>query len=107
MKELKELHDRIVKTFLDIIIMAELRSGQVSGYDLITLIHDRFNLLLSSGTVYSKLYSIEREGLIEGVWAERRRVYKLTPKGDKMIESIVSAGDDTVKDLLKVLGINP
>jgi DNA-binding PadR family transcriptional regulator len=82
-KTLRTIHERIIKNFMDIIIMTELRHRSLSGYDFISYIHNKFNLLVSSGTVYSLLYSLERNGLIEGVWAERKRVYKLTQKGEK------------------------
>ena len=84
-KILKKMHERIIKNFMDIIIMTELRNASLSGYDVISYIHNKFNLLVSSGTVYSLLYSLERNGLVEGVWEERKRVYKLTPKGEKTI----------------------
>jgi DNA-binding PadR family transcriptional regulator len=82
-KILKKMHERIIKNFMDIIILAELRNGPMSGYDVISFIHNKFHLLVSSGTVYSLLYSLERNGLIEGTWNERKRVYKLTEKVQK------------------------
>src|SRR3972149_10297669 len=90
---LKKMHERIIKNFMDIIIMTELRNGSLSGYDVISYIHNKFNLLVSSGTVYSLLYSLERNGLVEGVWEERKRVYKLTEKGEKTIGTLLNAGD--------------
>jgi DNA-binding PadR family transcriptional regulator len=92
-KILKKMHERIIKNFMDIIIMTELRNGSLSGYDFISYIHNKFNLLVSSGTVYSLLYSLERNGLVEGVWDERKRVYKLTEKGEKTINTLLSASD--------------
>ena len=77
----------------------------MSGYDVISFIHNKFHLLVSSGTVYSLLYSLERNGLIEGTWNERKRVYKLTEKGKKTIEIILNANDkikNFVTSLLKV-----
>lgn len=89
---LKKMHGRIVKSFLDILILAKLnRGGPMSGYDVISFIHDRFHLLVSSGTVYSLLYSLERDGLIKGKWVERKRVYTLTGKGQETIKNILSA----------------
>ena len=73
--------------------MTELRNGSLSGYDVISYIHNKFNLLVSSGTVYSLLYSLERNGLVEGTWDERKRVYKLTEKGEKTIDTLLSAND--------------
>jgi DNA-binding PadR family transcriptional regulator len=90
---LKKMHERIIKNFMDIIIMTELRNGSLSGYDVISYIHNKFNLLVSSGTVYSLLYSLERNGLVEGVWEERKRVYKLTQKGEKTINTLLEASD--------------
>jgi DNA-binding PadR family transcriptional regulator len=92
-KVLKKMHERIIKNFMDIIIMTELRNGSLSGYDVISYIHNKFNLLVSSGTVYSLLYSLERNGLVEGTWDERKRVYKLTEKGEKTIDTLLSASD--------------
>jgi DNA-binding PadR family transcriptional regulator len=104
-KILKKMHERIIKNFMDIIILAELQDGPLSGYDVISFIHNRFHLLVSSGTVYSLLYSLERNNLIEGTWNERKRVYKLTEKGEKTIQTIMSANDkikNFVTGLLKV-----
>ena len=107
-KILKKMHERIIKNFMDIIVMAELRNGPLSGYDVISFIHNKFHLLVSSGTVYSLLYSLERNGLIEGTWNERKRVYKLTDKGIKTIETIMCANDkikNFITGLLKVQAI--
>jgi DNA-binding PadR family transcriptional regulator len=104
-KILKKMHERIIKNFMDIIILAELRNGPLSGYDVISFIHNKFHLLVSSGTVYSLLYSLERNALIEGTWNERKRVYQLTEKGRKTIETILSANDKIksfITNLLKV-----
>jgi DNA-binding PadR family transcriptional regulator len=107
---LKKMHERIVKNFMDIIIMAELRNGALSGYDVISYIHNKFNLLVSSGTVYSLLYSLERNGLVEGVWDERKRIYRLTEKGEKTIETTLNANEKIkgfMSSLLKVQAITP
>jgi DNA-binding PadR family transcriptional regulator len=90
---IKKMHERVIKTFLDTIIMAELQNGPISGYDVISYIHNKFGFLVSSGTVYSLLYSLERNNLVEGIWVERKRVYKLTDKGAKTIETILNSHD--------------
>ncbi|MFB3890097.1 MAG: PadR family transcriptional regulator [Candidatus Bathyarchaeia archaeon] len=91
---IKKLNERIIKNFLDIIIMAELRNGALSGYDIISYVHSKYHLLVSSGTIYSLLYSIERNGLIKGVWSERKRTYQLTEKGERSIETMLGANED-------------
>jgi len=101
---LRDVYERIVKNFMDVLVMAELRNNPLSGYDVISLIHKKFNLLVSSGTVYSLLYSLERDGLIEGKLNDRKRVYVLTEKGEKNINAILNANDQIqsiVVDLFK------
>lgn len=106
-KILRKIHERIIKNFMDIIIMTELRNGSLSGYDFISYIHNKFNLLVSSGTVYSLLYSLERSGLIEGVWEERKRVYKLTQKGEKTINTLLGANDKIKGFMANILKTQP
>jgi DNA-binding PadR family transcriptional regulator len=106
-KILRKIHERIIKNFMDVIIMTELRNGSLSGYDFISYIHNKFNLLVSSGTVYSLLYSLERNGLIEGVWEERKRVYKLTQKGDKTINTMLGASDKIKGFMANILRSQP
>jgi DNA-binding PadR family transcriptional regulator len=61
----EKLRRRTIKTFMDVLILGELQAKPLSGYDIIGLVHKRFNILVSSGTVYSLLYSMERNGLID------------------------------------------
>lgn len=97
---LREMQERIVKTFMDTIVLAKLRGHDepMSGYDVITFIHKKFGILVSSGTVYSHLYSLERDGLIKGRSSQRKRVYTLTDKGEKKIKAISEAKE-------KILGL--
>ncbi len=90
---IKKMHERVIKSFMDTIIMAELQNGPISGYDVISYIHNKFGFLVSSGTVYSLLYSLERNNLVEGAWIERKRVYKLTEKGAQTIQTILNSQD--------------
>ena len=90
-KILKKIHERMIKSFMDIIIMSELKNAPLSGYDVIAYIKSKFSVLVSSGTVYSLLYSLERNGFVEGVWVEKKRTYKLTEKGEKTIATILNA----------------
>ena len=96
---IKKMHRRIIKSFMYILILAELRNNPMSGYDVIAYIHNKFGILVSSGTVYSLLYSMERDDLIRGVWAKRKRVYELTDKGERSIEAILNA-NDKIKGLM-------
>ena len=50
-KILEEINERIIKNFLDIVVMAELKKQSLSGYDFIAFINKQFNILISAGTV--------------------------------------------------------
>jgi DNA-binding PadR family transcriptional regulator len=91
----KKMHRRIVRNFLDVLILAEMRKGSLSGYDVMTFVHDRFRFLVSTGTIYSVLYSLERNGLISGASVQRKRVYRLTDKGKATIREVMNANDET------------
>jgi DNA-binding PadR family transcriptional regulator len=79
---------------MDMLILGELQEKPLSGYDIIGLIHKRFNVLVSSGTVYSLLYSLERDGLILAAVDSRKRVYNLTDKGKKTLETVSRANGE-------------
>lgn len=82
-----------MRNFLDALILLELKESPLSGYDVISFVHKRFGVLVSSGTVYSCLYHLEREGLIKGEWFPRKRVYTLTDKGKKSANDLFHTKD--------------
>ncbi|HJW98389.1 MAG TPA: PadR family transcriptional regulator [Candidatus Bathyarchaeia archaeon] len=84
-----DLDARLIQSFMDIIILKLLRNNHLTnGYDLIKHFHQRFHMLVSSGTVYSILYSLERQGFLEGNSDGRRRVYRLTRQGEEFLERV-------------------
>lgn len=93
-KIVETLRIRTIKTFMDMLVLCELQEKPLSGYDIITIIHKRFNVLVSSGTVYSLLYSLERKGLINAEMDQRKRVYTLTDKGEEIIETVGRANGE-------------
>ena len=100
----EKLRKRVIQNFMDIMVLTEMRKGSLSGYDAIGLIHHTFDIMLSPGTIYSLLYSMERDGMIKGVWNSRKRVYELTEKGKQNIKAITKANKE-VQDFLKRLSL--
>ena len=97
-KVIKEMERALVKHFLDTVVLANLRdSGRLSGYDVIELVHKKFDILASSGTVYALLYSLERKGLITGEFADAKRVYILTDKGKENIAEISRSKEEILR----------
>jgi len=90
----ERLQRRALQNFMDILILTEMKKCSLSGYDVIGLIHRKFGVLMSSGTIYSLLYSLERDGLIKGVWNQRKRVYEPSEKGEQSIKVITKANEE-------------
>lgn len=99
---IENLRRRAIKTFMDMLILAELQNKRLSGYDIIGLVHRRFDVLLSSGTVYSLLYSLERDGLVSAGMDNRKRIYTLTEKGEETLETVAQANGE-IQGLLQNL----
>lgn len=90
----ENLRRRTSKTFMDMLILAELQEKPLSDYDIISLIHKRFDVMVSSGTVYSLLYSLERKGLVNADPDNRKRVYTLTEKGEELLKTVEQANEE-------------
>lgn len=91
----KEMRERLVKSFLDVIILFELRkSKHLSGYDVLELVHAKFLMFVSPGSIYSLLYAMERKGLISSDYDEGKRVYMLAEKGSSTLQAIVESKEE-------------
>lgn len=85
---LKETRRNIIKSFLEIYILAKLKkTNMLSGFDLIELLRRQFDFTLSPATVYSALCRLERKGLIKSamVSSQRKRVYTLIQEGKELL----------------------
>lgn len=81
---------RMIQSFMDIIVLKRLTGDRLmSGYDLIKYFHNEFNILLSPGTVYSLLYSLERKNLIAGDARQRKMLYGITLEGEGFLKEVV------------------
>ncbi len=100
----RELKIKVVQSFLDVIILSMLKDDWLSGYDIFRRIIDEKGIVLSPGTIYAKLYSLERKGLIEGFWSSRKRIYCLTQQGVKYLESISYKKEWILKLMDSILG---
>ena len=67
------------------------------------VIHSRFNVMISSGTVYSILYHLEHEGLIKGEPVDRKTVYLLTGTGQEVINCILQSKKEIVEFVETIL----
>lgn len=87
-----DIETRVVKNFLDILILIEMKKqSHLSGYDITAFINTKFGKILSPGTVYAELYAMERKGLLAGESDGRKTVYKLTGDGEQVISTMMQS----------------
>ena len=86
-------HDReLKKGSAELLVLSLLERQARHGYDICKLIETRSKgeLRFHVASLYPLLYRLETRGWIEGRWVEkagqrRRRYYKLTPAGRKVL----------------------
>ena len=85
-----EMRERIVRSFLDLIVLMKLSEGceALGGYDFVKLVTEEFDVTVSPGSMYAVLYSMERDGLIQASSKPRKRAYMLTDKGEATTKTI-------------------
>src|SRR5579862_7650464 len=88
------LEHELKRGSLEVLIMALLEQRQRHGYEISKLIDERSDgtIKFHVASLYPTLYRLERKGLIGGRWVEkagqrRRRYYKLTAEGRKVLAS--------------------
>jgi len=92
---------------MDVLVLTELeKRSAMSGYDVIEFIHKEFGKVVSSGTVYSILYSLERNQLVKGRINGRARVYSLTDKGDEAVKALKGAKEKFQELMARIFRID-
>jgi PadR family transcriptional regulator PadR len=92
-----------------ILSLVEVRARH--GYDIAQRIEERSGgtLTFHAASLYPLLYRLEKRGWIEGRWTEkagerRRRVYKLTREGRKVLAAQRSGWEAFVRAIGQVVG---
>jgi PadR family transcriptional regulator len=82
-----------LKGHLDSLILAVVAAGPAHGYAIIEelKLRSRGTFSLPEGTVYPALHRLERAGLLASGWSNasgrKRRVYKLTARGRRRLDT--------------------
>lgn len=98
-----EVIEKLVKNFLDIIILSFLYERPNHGYQIIADIHTSFGVLLSPGTVYPRLDELTDEGLLEINKIQRKKIYSLSSEGEKRTSEMVNSYDRNLRNILRLL----
>ena len=88
----RALDRELKKGSAELLVLSLLEARPRHGYDLSKLIESRSDgqLLFHIDSLYPLLYRLEERGWIAGSWADkagerRRRYYRLTPQGRKVL----------------------
>ena len=88
---LMDIKKSVIRNFLDTLILVKLKKNRaLNGYEMVRLIHEEYDLVISPSTVYSSIYHLERRNLIRGESKENARFYSLTEKGVAVTEIILN-----------------
>jgi transcriptional regulator len=98
----------------ELLMLSALEDGQLHGYDIAREISRRSGGLLTFhvASLYPLLYKLEDRKWIQGRWVEkagqrRRRYYKLTTEGRKVLAKQRSRWEAFVGALTKAAGLRP
>jgi len=106
----QKLRKIMICSFCDLLILARLKNGfSMSCDDIIKFINRKFGVMVSPGTVYAHLYSLEQNRLLNGYfnrkkYARVQRVYKITERGKQRINEVTiqqNTLQDTISEILK------
>ena len=112
MEKLATLGREVKRGSTEMLIMALVEETPRHGYEIAKLIGQRSEGVLQFhvASLYPLLYRLEKRGLISGRWVERagqrrRRYYKLTAAGQKVLAEHRQTWKDFFAALDRVAGI--
>jgi PadR family transcriptional regulator len=104
----------VKKGSAELLLLALLEERPRHGYELARLIETRSGGAISFRvpSLYPMLYRLERRGRIEGRWVEkagqrRRRYYRITAQGRRLLARQRSLWSEFVRALDRVAGVRP
>jgi PadR family transcriptional regulator, regulatory protein PadR len=107
----QRLDRELKKGSAELLILALLEARPRHGYEVRKLIETRSDgvLKFNAASLYPLLYRLEKRGWIEGKWVEkagqrRRRFYKLTRDGKKVLAAQRSIWESFVAAINRVTG---
>ena len=108
----KDVGRDVKKGSAELLVLALIEDRARHGYEIGKLIEVRSGGVLKFhiASLYPMLYKLERRGLIQGRWVEktgqrRKRFYRLTPEGRRVLESQRNRWQEFMSALARVAGI--
>ena len=96
----------------ELLVLSLVEARARHGYEIGRLIEDRSGggLRYNIASLYPLLYRLEKRGWIKGQWVEkpgqrRRRFYRITPEGRKVLAAQRTRWEEFIAALTRVAGI--
>jgi transcriptional regulator len=106
-------HTEIKRGSAELMVLAAIEYRPRHGYEIAKLIDDRSGgvLRFHVASLYPMLYRMERRGWIDGKWIEKagqrkRRYYRLTAAGRKVLADQRSTWRELLSALQRVAGLD-
>lgn len=102
-----------LKGHLELLLLAVLADGPNHGYAVIEGLRVRSGEVfdLPEGTVYPALHRLEQSGHLSSDWTvaegRRRRIYEVTPRGRKALQTEQQQWADFSQAVSRVAGVAP
>jgi len=77
----------MVNSLLEYLILNYVEKGKLCGYDIITLLHERFHTLLSPGQVYPVIDRMASQGLVRKERKGRAVLLEATSLGESLLKA--------------------
>lgn len=78
-----------VKDDLELIVLAMMLKQPMCGTEIIKTIHNKFGVLLSPGTIYPLLHSLEKKGLLRCKRSAKIKTYEPVEGSKKKISEML------------------
>lgn len=95
---LMQMNERIVKDFLDILILIELKRSSLNYSKLANIFHKRFGEIVDFSLIDSNLKFLEKKELITNRTVKNKKFYALTTKGEEKVKAFQNSKN-------KILGL--
>ncbi|MEM3550402.1 MAG: PadR family transcriptional regulator [Candidatus Bathyarchaeia archaeon] len=104
MKPHTPFNEKITKGLIDIIVLQHLSLQPMHGYQIMAEIRQNYGVQMSPSIMYLLLNTLEKQKLIIGEWdinsEHSRKIYKITGKGQKLLNQIKESLNLTCKKLI-------
>jgi len=88
-RELREIRAKLMRGFLDLVVLQFLNGGSMHGYQIISDLRKNFGVYFGPSTIYPLLCALEEKGYVKSHWDlendKPRKVYSITPQGSNLL----------------------